>query len=450
MEQPGKLSTKNRRLGVTPASLATVLTRPTMMGILCLAALARMWTIADVLPARATQWDFSIYYMSAMAVREGLNPYKTDFGPLGESLGLEVGEIHHATDPPTFLLLMEPFAAMRERTAFYIWVGLNAILLAAALALLFGKSSGLGGSGGLALAALAVMYPPVYYHFFLAQSKIPILLLLIMMMKCMEREWDRAAGLCLAFAGLLRMFPLLLIGYLAIQRRWRVLLWTFIGLAIGTLVTIAALGVRDWLSFRQGIALLNSERWLSMSANFALAAAVSRLFWVIAGSELSSTIEFMRWATIAAVDAALLGSTIWVTLKLGTETRSGLARALHVDRRIGVAFSDGRDSLHGIVLHPVRPDCGRGQPLPRKPARPMADNSRLYYDLYNHAFACDSVCRPMERKVVAAVLESLFLATMLIYLASYWFTVEATQLAPIAAAGQEDAGILPGMLQERR
>jgi len=446
MEQPGKLSTKNRRLGVTPASLATVLTRPTMMGILCLAALARMWTIADVLPARATQWDFSIYYMSAMAVREGLNPYKTDFGPLGESLGLEVGDIHHATDPPAFLLLMEPFAAMRERTAFYAWVGLNAILLAAALALLFGKSSGIGGSGGLALAALAVMYPPVYYHFFLAQSKIPILLLLIMMMKCMEREWDRAAGLCLAFAGLLRMFPLLLIGYLAIQRRWRVLLWTFIGLAIGTLVTIAALGGRDWLSFRQGIALLNSERWLSMSANFALAGAVSRLFWVIAGSELSSTIEFMRWATIAAVDAALLGSTIWVTLKLGPKHDPDW-RALSMWIVASVLLSP-MAGIHYMVLFFI--------PFARIAAaasRYRASQRVQWLTILGYIMTYTIMPLPMIQFVAwlnVAVLESLFLAAMLTYLASYWFTAEATQLAPIAAAGQEDAGILPGMLQERR
>ena len=235
MEQPRKPSTKTRRIGVTPASLAAVLTRPEMIAFLCLVAMARVWSICDELPARAARWDFSIYYMSAMAVRHGLNPYQTDFDRVGKSLGLEAGEIHHATDPPTFLLSMEPFAAMRERTAFYTWVGLNAIFLAAALALLFGKSSGLGGRSGLALGALAVMYPPIYYHFFFAQSKIPLLLVLVLMMRSMEHGWDRGAGLCLALASLLRAFPLLLIGYLAIQRRWRVLVWTFIGLGIGGL-----------------------------------------------------------------------------------------------------------------------------------------------------------------------------------------------------------------------
>ena len=50
----------------------------------------------------------------------------------------------------------------------------------------------------------------------------------------------------------------------------------------------------------------------------------------------------------------------------------------------------------------------------------------------------------------AAVFEPLFIAATLMYLASYWFTVEATQSAFTAADGQEDSTDLPGIGQERR
>ena len=403
MELPRELAIKNRRIGVTPASLATALTKPIMLAFLGLIALGRVWSLCDALPARATRCDFSIYYISAMVLRERLNPYKTEFGPLGERFGLEVSDITHATDPPTFLLLMEPFAAMRERTAFYTWVGLNAILMAAAFALLFGKSSGLGGRSGIALAALAVLYPPTYFHFFYAQSKIPILLLLTLMMKWMERGWDRGAGLCLAFASLLRMFPLLLIGYLAIQRRWRVLLWTFIGLAVGSLVTIAMLGASSSLSFREGVALLSGERWLSAHGNLALGAAVSRLFWLIAGSELSSTTELMRWVAIATVDASLLGATIRATLRFGPEHDPDW-RALSMWIVASVLLSPTAWPHYMLLFFiPFSQIAVAARVLAGKRPHPVAGNPELCSDPSNHGAAAGAAKRRRYRTSMAGV-----------------------------------------------
>jgi len=456
MEQPSQLSIKDRPIGVTPASLATALTRPVMIALLCLAAVARVWSICDELPARAASWDFSIYYMSATAVRHGLNPYQTDFAPLGKSLGLEAGDIHHATDPPTFLLLIETLAAIRERTAFYIWVGLNAIFLAAALAILFGKSSGLGGRSGLALGALAVLYPPTYYHFFFAQSKIPILLALVLMMRSMEHGWDRVAGLWLAFASLLRVFPLLLIGYLAIQRRWRVLLWTFIGLGIGGLVTVSLLGLNDSLSFLQGVELLTGQRWLSLHGNIALGAAVLRLFWFIAGGETGWMIDLARRLTIAAAEVALLGATIWATVGLGRENDPDW-RAFSMWIVASVLLSPTA-FVHYMVLFFI--------PFARIVAAARRSGVSLrvqWLTILSYFLIPTSAALPLMLTSTnqanfrtqwggwfsAAVFEPLFIAAMLMYLASYWFTVEATQMAWTPADGQKDSAGLPGVIQER-
>jgi hypothetical protein len=301
---------------ITPASLGAVATRPLIVALISLLALVQMSRLCAVLPARATRCDFSIYYMSAVSLREGLNPYKTDFRSLGRRLGVEAWDIYHATDPPPFLLLISWLALMPERTAYYTWTGINAIMLAAVLALLFGRSAGLGGRTGLVLASLALMYPPIHIHIFQAQSKILILLLLVLMMRSMEQEWDRAAGLFLAFAGLLRAFPLLLIGYLAIQRRRTALLWTFIGLAVGGMITVACLGPSISLSFRDGAALLTSQRWLNIRGNIGLAANVSRLFLDEAGNNPGLAMQLARVFSMSGVSAALLGATIWATLRL--------------------------------------------------------------------------------------------------------------------------------------
>jgi hypothetical protein len=298
---------------VAPWRLAHAFTSPAVVMALWAAVLMTMLSICVRLPGKAARWDFSIYYMSAKVLHEGGNPYSTDFNPIGKKLGLEVGDIHHATDPPTFLLLMEPFALTSERTGYYIWIGLNAIFLAASLMLLLRRPE-FPPATLITLSALALMYPPLTEHFLAAQSKIPILLALVLMIRLMECGWDRTAGLCLAFACLIRVFPLLLLGYLVIQRRWRVLTWTVAGLLVGALLTVWMLGVDVTLSFRNGITLLTGKRWLGVPANIALAAAVSRLFWAFGLS--SAGAEAMRRAAAASADLILLGATIGATLRL--------------------------------------------------------------------------------------------------------------------------------------
>lgn len=304
-----------RRTKITLPGLGAALTSPSALVMLWAAAFVIVFGICVLLPQNVKQWDFSIYYMSATLLHDGRNPYTTGFEPMAERMGLEAGAISHATDPPTFLLCMEPFALVTERTGFYIWIALNAIFLAGALMMLLGRASGLEARKGLALAAIALLYPPVGWHFLAAQSKIPVLLLLVAMMRSMERGWDRLAGLCLAFAGLTRVFPLLLLVYLLIQRRWRVLNWTFIGLVAGGLSTIGLIGIGESLSF-----LVHGQRdlvhhWLGYPANIALAAVVSRLFWFVTG-EASATFDWLRQIAIATADVALLATTIWATLRL--------------------------------------------------------------------------------------------------------------------------------------
>ncbi len=305
-----------RSTKITLPGLAAALTSPAGVVMLWAAALVIVVGICTRMPQKVTRWDFSIYYMSAALLHDGHNPYTTGFAQMAERTGLEAGAISHATDPPTFLLCMEPFALISERTGFYIWAGLNAIFLAAALMMLLGKASGLEARIGLALAAIAISYPPVGWHFLASQSKIPVLLLLVLMMRSMERGWDWLAGLCLAFAGLTRVFPLLLVVYLVIQRRWRVLNWTLIGLAAGGLITVGLLGIGESLSF-----LVHGQRelvhhWLGYPANIGLTAVVSRLFWSIGGKEAGGTVDLLRQIAIAAADLALLATTIWATLRL--------------------------------------------------------------------------------------------------------------------------------------
>ena len=98
--------------GITGAGLAATLTRPAMVVILWLGVIFHSLALLHQLPSRADHFDFSIYYASGLALREHIDPYKTDLDRFGRGLKLEIDPIHYATDPPTFLLCFEPLTLL--------------------------------------------------------------------------------------------------------------------------------------------------------------------------------------------------------------------------------------------------------------------------------------------------------------------------------------------------
>jgi hypothetical protein len=130
----------------------------------------------------------------------------------------------------------------------------------------------------------------------------------------MERGRDAAAGLILAFATLLRAFPLLLVGYLILMKRWRAVAYTMVGLAVGGLVTVALVGVGSALSFVFSPGYL-TERWReALPSNIALGPSVLRMFWYFFGVSLGTTLQWASKATSLVAELALLGFTVKATI----------------------------------------------------------------------------------------------------------------------------------------
>src|SRR5271169_1219281 len=75
--------------------------------VLSVIAAIRLGSLVAQLPSRAVRNDYSIYYTSGYILRHGENPYTTGLTEVGAGLGL-VSRIAGATDPPTFLLMLEP------------------------------------------------------------------------------------------------------------------------------------------------------------------------------------------------------------------------------------------------------------------------------------------------------------------------------------------------------
>lgn len=287
-------------------------------------ALVYSFSLLRDLPVWVNQIDFSHYYVSALAMRQGVDPYTTDLKPLAVSLGLDIAEMNHATYPPTFVLLFEPLTLLSPLAAYGLWFAMNIGFLATALYLLF---DGLPGDTDLRLAllGLAILYPPITYNFEYAQTQILILLLLILFMRCLDSGRQALAGFMLALAALLKVFPAILIAYLLLRRQGKAVVYTGIGLIFGGVVTLALVGVERSLHFLQVLPFLTSPYFLSRASNVALDALVSRLFWIGSGDP---GMEFTRRAAVVAVELVLLALTVRATLRSSTLSDNGDDRVI--------------------------------------------------------------------------------------------------------------------------
>ena len=299
--------------GISAAGLVATLTRPHIVMLLWIGVIIHTLAVVRQLPSRADHFDFSIYYSSGLALRENHDPYTTDLASIAPKLKLEIDPIHYATDPPTFLMFLEPLTLLRLRQAFWLWTVLNLTALLASVWLLL-RGAIPERWTALALGALAFLYPPVGESFFFGQNKVFVLLMLVLMMRWMTAGRDAAAGLILGIAVLLRGFPLLMVGYLMLRGRSRAIVYTVISVAAGALLTIAILGLPQTLSFSNGFRFVTKLRFLAMPTNVSLGSFVSRMYWYAFGAYPGFSNSIRRFL-VGATEIGLLALTIKATLK---------------------------------------------------------------------------------------------------------------------------------------
>jgi hypothetical protein len=189
------------------------------------------------------------------------------------------------------------------------------LALAIAMYLLLVRRSGLFGRTALLLAGLMLMSAPVNLNFYWGQSQLIVLALMVAAMRAMERDRDGTAGLLVAAAALLRAYPLLLVGYFVIRRKWRAVIFATAGIAAGGFATVAILGLSQTLSFVHGALWLTDYRVVNRVDNLSLGPFVSRMFWALTGTAPGSSFDWMRRAAMAIADVVVLGLTIRATLE---------------------------------------------------------------------------------------------------------------------------------------
>ncbi|MGH7934899.1 MAG: glycosyltransferase family 87 protein [Candidatus Binataceae bacterium] len=303
-----------QQFAVSAAGLAAAARKPVILIALWLTVLCMAVRLGVKMEQRKTHFDFSIYYVQSIEVNRGLNPYTTSFNRIAAPLHFEHFWVDHSTEPPPFLVATIPLAWFSLNKAYWTWNAVNLIALLASLFLLLGRRSGLDTRVALALAAIALLYAPVANHFYFGNHKAIILLMFVLMMRCMESSWDGTAGIILGVAGLLRAFPLGLLGYFLLRRQWKTVKYTVATCAIGGVITIAILGIGDTLGFLRGLTTLNGSAYLAIEKNIAIGATASRAFWAVFGHHPRALAELVRSLLAWGADIAVLWLAVKATL----------------------------------------------------------------------------------------------------------------------------------------
>lgn len=214
------------------------------------------------------QWgyDFSFYWRAAAALVAGDPIYSPDqlagpYAPQGQN-----GFLY----PPPFAAAMIPFAAtfpLDYRVAASMWAALGALLLIATV-LVTARAEGLVervrgslGVGPWVLVAAAFVFPPVVGELVLGNVHLLLLGLFALAwhgVRSGTPRGERIAGIAVGVAGLVKVFPLLIVVWFLVSGRKRAATWAIVGAAAAAAITLPLTGIQPWLDYPTVLANLSA------------------------------------------------------------------------------------------------------------------------------------------------------------------------------------------------
>lgn len=405
---------------VSLQGLSRALRGPIPVVCLCTAAMFKLFVLGALLPGRIKEWDFDLYYASAFALRTHLNPYTPDFHSVATTLGINLSADFRTDYTPSFLLVVEPLTKLTMSEAYWTWTSLSLVAFGLTLWLLLRPAtSGLDGSTASILVALSILYAPVGTHFLYGQSQTFIMLMLTVAMKAMKRGSDWAAGVMIAAAGLLRAFPLLMIGYLVVRRKWRALGWTAATLAVGAATTFVMIGW-DCVDFVQGMNWATRRAFLENPSNLSIGAFVSRLFWWLQGRVPGLGSDYLRMGAVAIAVAFVLALTISATRSSINEEQNWSAFGLWIIASIMLSPIAWSHYLVLLIIPYVQLAIASQARRATRRALLMAMGS--YIVIGTTGTAVSGI--PELHRYLRVLNQSMFVSMLMAYLAMYWFVFD--------------------------
>jgi hypothetical protein len=224
---------------------------------------------------------------AAQLLAGGSDPYETGVRAVqARILGIPAQDGYpYFPHPPVTVMVTWPLVHLPFSAAAQVWFAASLALLFALAVLLAEIVSGkdLGRVGGgpsttttMILFASLLAWPPVLYNLEKGQWSIAVALLVALAWRSLERAQSATAGACLGGAAAVKIFPVLLGGYL-LRRSRRALVWLIVVGSVATIVPLIWMGPFALTGFmRQSQANLSYwETWPAVT--YSLHGAAARL-----------------------------------------------------------------------------------------------------------------------------------------------------------------------------
>jgi hypothetical protein len=270
--------------------------------------------------------DFGAFYTWAYAARIGLNPYSPDaVMPLASRLGVRAVPANY---PPPFILAIEPLSLIPRIPAFWLWHGFNLCLLLIAVWLLVADLDNSCKRVGFAGAAL--LYGPVTASLFWGQVEPFVLLMLVLALRNSEARRDVASGIAVGLAALCKIYPIVLLGYFLLSRRWTVVVSTGLTILGGILLSLIAFGGEVHADFIHQLLRTAGDKFWPNTMNASLSAVVAKSLWLMVGPNISPGLKVLRIALIVLAASVVLAMTIRGTLSANRRDDESIGFGLSV------------------------------------------------------------------------------------------------------------------------
>jgi hypothetical protein len=295
---------------------------------------AAIVTIVVALSAGAMPWrqaaagafrppDLAQDIAAAQMFASGVDPYEVGVQAVqAHMLGIPVEAGYpYFPHPPLAVVLTWPIADLPFNSAALIWFAGSLALLFALAVLLAEVVSGkdVGGKGGgpststtMTIFLLLLAWPPVLYNLEKGQWSIIVALLLALSWRSLQRAQSAAAGACVGAAAAVKIFPVLLAGYL-LPRSPRAVVWAFVVGAIATLVPLMWMGPLALPAFiRQSQG--NVSYWETWPAvTYSIHGAAARLFTGGKWAQPLVNVPMLTRSLVAVAGIALAGFAMVIT-----------------------------------------------------------------------------------------------------------------------------------------
>jgi hypothetical protein len=211
---------------------------------LLLAVLVGVFLFRGFLPAwQSLNTDFRNYYVAARLYREGSAVTRVyDFTWFQRQKDHEgIAQCLVSFVPHTLLsaLPIVPLAGLPPLTAKRYWLVINAALVALG-ALVLTQITQLGWRRILIIVFLAV--EPLAKGFLYGQMHLLVFFLLAVAVWCSERSRPAPAGVCIALAAGLKLYPALFLAFFVRKKQWRAVAATVVGLMALAVLSVYLFG----------------------------------------------------------------------------------------------------------------------------------------------------------------------------------------------------------------